>query len=152
MRQGYVGGLLLLLLLFAAAPALAHAELVSAEPAPGETVTRPLKQIELHFDDEIMDQSQVALVASDFQLATNWTQSVDGSTLTVVLETGLPPGTYTVIWSAVTPDSHTTSGSYQFAVAGASILGWMWGAAGLVGASSLALLALVIVRRRRAAV
>jgi len=112
--------LLMLLAVVYALPASAHAELVSASPGPGEVVPEPLTEIVLKFDDEITDQSQIQLIAADFQLAANWSQTVDGKTLTAAFEQSPPPGTYTVAWTAVTSDGHTTTGSYQFAVSQAN--------------------------------
>jgi hypothetical protein len=79
-----------------------------------------LTEIVLKFDDEITDESQILLIAADFQLGANWSQTVEGTTLTATLEQSPPPGTYTVAWTAVTSDGHTTTESYQFAVSQAN--------------------------------
>jgi len=120
LKRFTVACLVVFLAVVSALPAWAHAELVSASPGPGEVVPEPLTEIVLKFDDEITDQSQILLIAADFQLAANWSQTVDGKTLTAAFEQSLPPGTYTVAWTAVTSDGHTTTGSYQFAVSQAN--------------------------------
>jgi methionine-rich copper-binding protein CopC len=132
-----------------AGPSWAHASLVSAQPGPGDVVPAPLTQIVLEFDDPITDQSQVELVASSFQLQSGWTQTVDGSTLTLHLAQSPPPGTYTVTWMAASLDSHVTSGSYQFAIKVAADGPVLWPGLGLLVVGFLALaLALVVWRRR----
>jgi len=120
LKRFTVAFLVVLLAVVSASPAWAHAELVGASPGPGEVVAEPLTEIVLKFDDEITDQSQIQLIAADFQLAVNWTQTVKGTTLTATFEQSPPPGTYTVAWTAVTSDGHTTTGSYQFAVSQAN--------------------------------
>lgn len=132
-----------------AAPALAHAELVAADPAPGEVVAGPVDQIILTFDSTITPMSQIQLIASDFGLAASWSQSVKGATLTATLDEPLPSGTYTLTWTAVSPDSHMTTGSFQFGVAQAkprlpTWLVWILMVTGLA-----ALMVGVLVWRRR---
>jgi hypothetical protein len=152
LKRFTVPGLVVMLAIISTLPAWAHAELVSASPGPGEVVPEPLTKIVLMFDDEITDQSQIQLIAANFQLATNWSQTVENATLTAVFEQPLPPGTYTVIWTAVTPDGHTTTGSYQFALSQANnTAGASWPSLAMMAAGFLVVLvAVVLVWRQRA--
>jgi len=149
LRRLGVPCVVVLLAMVLAVPALAHAALVSASPGPGEVVAEPLTKIVLRFDDVITPQSQIALVAADFQLTASWSQSVEGSTLTAEFGDSLPPGTYTLVWTAVTQDKHTTTGSYQFAVSPAGGGDIDWPAILLLAIGFLALVAGVIVWRHR---
>ncbi len=130
-------------------PALAHAALVSAKPGPGEVVPQSFSRIVLQFDDMITPQSQIQLVAADFELKGSWSQSVEGSTLTATLTEPLPPGTYTVAWTAVSLDTHSTTGSYQFAVSPAQAGSAAWGILVLIAAGLAAVVAGALAWRRR---
>lgn len=149
MKRFGSASLVVFLALLSALPAWAHAELVSASPGPGEVVPDPLVKIVLEFDDEITDRSQIQLIGADLRLAANWSLDVEGKTLTATFEQNLPPGTYTVVWTAVTLDNHTTTGSYQFAVSQAMTAGTDWPVVVVMAVGFLVLGAGVVVWRRR---
>jgi methionine-rich copper-binding protein CopC len=105
------------LLVGAAAPALAHASLVSAEPPAGSTVPASPAELRLTFDAPLSFDSRLVLYAEGFQAVAGLAAVVEGPVLTAAVPNRLAAGTYTVQWMAVSQDGHTTQGSYQFGVA-----------------------------------
>jgi methionine-rich copper-binding protein CopC len=124
----------------------AHAALVAASPGPGEQVPEPVAQIVLTFDQPVLVPSQVQLITADFQPVTGVATAVDGVQLVAHINPALPAGDYTLLWSAVSGDGHTTSGSYQFGVRASAQPGPGWLIAG-VGAVVIAWVVLVWKRR-----
>lgn len=109
--------LLLLVLVVMAAPALAHVDLLSTDPADGAVLTMPVERIELVFSGgieptedgvRIFDVDRNPLQASAFQPTE--------STLVIEPEVPLTDGVYALVWQVQTPDSHVLSGSLSFAV------------------------------------
>lgn len=96
--------------------ALAHASLVESTPAPGETVGPNLEAIRLRFDDELAQESSLAVLGTNFQPVPGLEMQVQGETIIAQLSSPLPPDTYTVQWVAVASDGDTTQGSFQFGV------------------------------------
>lgn len=103
---------------FAAPSALAHAKLLSANPAPNATVAPP-KMLHLEFSEAL------AKKFSSFKLADAGGKPVpmmarenqDAKVLEATPNAVLAPGVYTVSWTAVaTDDGHKTAGSYRFTV------------------------------------
>jgi methionine-rich copper-binding protein CopC len=103
----------------AAGSASAHADLIGSEPAAGSTVAGSPGTIRLSFSQPLQGGSTIQLFSGQFVPVTGLAISVAGSELQAVVGQPLPAGTYTVQWTAVTDDGHTTEGSYQFGVAAA---------------------------------
>jgi methionine-rich copper-binding protein CopC len=149
-HRGRHGGVLLLgliLLALTVAPAYAHAELVTAVPAPGATVSGTFSELVLTFSEPVAAGSEVLLFADAFQSIAGVSSSVSDKVITASLATSLAPGTYTVQWIAVSLDGHPVSGSYQFAIANPPPFApWVmaWLAAGLL----VVVIALVLTRRK----
>ena len=102
--------------LVCAAGVAAHAELIASEPAAGSTVAGSPSTIRLTFSQPLESTSKIELYAGQFQPVTGLTTVVAGSEMRAVLGRPLAPATYTVQWTAVSDDGHSTAGSYQFAV------------------------------------
>ncbi len=100
----------------------AHADLIAAEPAAGSTVAGSPSIIRLSFSQPLLPTSKIQLFAGQFLLVAGLTTVVAGSEMQAVLSQPLAPATYTVQWSAVTDDGHTTEGSYQFGVSPAALI------------------------------
>ncbi len=95
---------------------LAHAELVSAIPAPGSSV-EALTEIRLTFSEPIGPNGQIQL-HQDFISAAELEPVVDPNDETVLV-TAVPPlpdGVYTVQWSVISSDGHPISGSYSLGI------------------------------------
>jgi hypothetical protein len=97
-------------------PAFAHASLLSASPAPGETVPPGLARIRLEFDDSLAAGSTIVVYGEGFQAVAGISPQVEGNILIAALASPLAPGAYTVQWKAVSEDGHSVDGSYQFGV------------------------------------
>jgi len=112
-----------LVLVSPAAPASAHAELVSTTPAAGAVLTDAPGSVEFAFDEP------VSLVPDGFQLydgsgghRTVAAEAVE-ATVRVTLPSDLAEGSYVLGWRVVSDDSHPESGVLSFVVgrAGASV-------------------------------
>jgi methionine-rich copper-binding protein CopC len=131
--------------------AWAHAELLSADPAPGTTLSASPAAIRLTFDEPLVAGSGVVLYAGTFNPVAGLTSTLDGATLHTTLAAPLAPDTYTVQWTAITADGHAVDGSYQFAVASPPPRGpvWVLGITLAVAAVALAIVGGAWLRRRR---
>ncbi|WP_392671708.1 copper resistance CopC/CopD family protein [Streptomyces sp. LN785] len=110
------------LLLGGAAPASAHAALTGSDPQDGAVVASAPKEVTLTFSE------QVAVGAGSIRVLDPGGKRADtgaaprdlrsGSTAKygVALHSGLPDGTYTVAWQAVSADSHPVSGAFTFSI------------------------------------
>jgi methionine-rich copper-binding protein CopC len=105
---------LLLLMLLAASPALAHARLVGSDPAANASVKSPT-MIKLSFSETLEPAFSTASLTDSAGRTVQVPRSVGGPTITL-LPIGLKPGAYTVKWQAVGHDTHRLSGSFGFKV------------------------------------
>lgn len=122
MRKLPVSALILsLFLAFGASPALAHNELVSANPSPDSTVEAGIIRINLNFTEAPMATTfgegnliAIANAETGEQLgpACALIQGTDLAT-TVSIST---PGKYKILWRSVADDGHVASGDYQIKV------------------------------------
>jgi LPXTG-motif cell wall-anchored protein len=101
--------------------ALAHAELVSSDPAAGTKLTKAPAKVTLIFSEEIDDQGS-SFTVTDAKKATVGTgkldlNDLDHKTLTGTLNAGLGDGVYTVAWDVLTSDDEAEeSGTFTFGV------------------------------------
>ena len=122
MRSGLIAAAAALL---AAAPALAHPKLVSANPAPNSVAASPTK-LQLTFSETLVANfSGVELVMTDMpgmkmasphKMAATTALAPDGKTVVVTLAKSLPRGAYRLDWHVVSTDTHRVQGSYAFKV------------------------------------
>jgi copper resistance protein C len=116
-RAVAVIGLAAALLAGGAAPALAHEQLESSEPAEGETLTEVPTRIVLTFSGNVVDpEPQVVLRNEDGGAVGEALPVVDGPTVTLPLDPSVANGLYTVEWSLVSSDGDPVSGEFSFAV------------------------------------
>lgn len=123
----------------------AHVDLLTATPAPGSTGQNPVGEIRLTFNEPITADSTIILFTEDFQPLAGIRAEVDESHVLRTAVPSLSPGRYTVQWTAVSADGHSTSGSYAFQVTDSpfsSLLIWE------IGLSFLFLGIIVILWRR----
>jgi copper resistance protein C len=100
----------------------AHAFLQKAEPAVGSVISERPQEVKIWFTEKLegpLCRIQV-LNAANKQIDRHdcRVDPQNPSLLEVSLPTDLPPGTYQVIWKAVSVDTHTTTGSFTFTVKG----------------------------------
>ena len=101
--------------------ASAHAALTGSTPKDGAVVATAPKDITLTFSEQIAlsDNSIRVLDPGNKRVDAQKVRDLsDGSTVryAVDLGSGLPDGTYTVAWQAVSADSHPISGAFTFSV------------------------------------
>ncbi|HUF38815.1 MAG TPA: copper resistance protein CopC [Anaerolineales bacterium] len=101
-------------------PARAHADLLSASPAPNASLERSPVRIELFFSEPVDPSFTVIRVLdSTGKLVDNADTTVDPANpaRATVTVRSLSDGIYTVSWKVLSAvDSHITSGAYPFAV------------------------------------
>ncbi len=114
-------GTLFAALLAAASPAAAHAALTGSNPKDGAVVATAPQEVTLTFSEQIaMGNDSIRVLEPsgkradkakirDLSAAGKVSYGVD-------LLPGLPDGTYTVAWQAVSADSHPVSGAFTFSI------------------------------------
>ncbi|MFD8415518.1 copper resistance protein CopC [Streptomyces sp. NPDC059650] len=120
-RVALVLAALLATLFTAAAPATAHAALTASDPKDGAVVATAPAQVTLSFSEQVAmgDDSIRVLDPQGKRVDTGELRDMcSGSTVRygTALHSGLPDGTYTVAWQAVSADSHPISGAFTFSV------------------------------------
>ncbi|MFE9813936.1 copper resistance CopC/CopD family protein [Streptomyces sp. NPDC005773] len=117
-----LAGVVFGLLLAVAGPASAHAALTGSDPQDGAVVATAPKAVTLTFSEQVaMGEGSIRVLDPDGKRADTEDAPRDlhsGSTVKygVTLHTGLPDGTYTVAWQAVSADSHPVSGAFTFSI------------------------------------
>lgn len=114
-------GLFFGLMLVCAAPASAHAALTGSDPQDGAVVDAAPQNVTLSFSESVSlsDDAIRVLDPSGARADTGGPRAVgDGKAAryAVTLHSGLPDGTYTVAWQAVSADSHPVSGAFTFSI------------------------------------
>jgi methionine-rich copper-binding protein CopC len=105
-------------LVLGAAPAAAHNTLSGSTPADDSTVTDPVTEVVLEFDQAVQsDFAQVAVLGADRTPYGSGAPVVVGRTVTQAVES-LPDGRYDVSYRAVSADGHPVSGTISFTASG----------------------------------
>ncbi|MET7368325.1 copper resistance protein CopC [Streptomyces sp. NPDC005566] len=108
------------LVLAGASPASAHAALTGSNPQDGSVVATAPKEVTLTFSEQIAmgEDSIRVLDPSGKRADTGSPRDLRSGTVQygITLHSGLPDGTYTVAWQAVSADSHPVSGAFTFSV------------------------------------
>ncbi|MGW5986881.1 copper resistance CopC/CopD family protein [Streptomyces anulatus] len=110
------------LLLAGAGPASAHAALTGSDPLDGAVVDTAPKEVTLSFSEAIaVGDDSIRVLDPSGKRADTEAEPRDlseGGTVRygVALHSGLPDGTYTVAWQAISADSHPISGAFTFSI------------------------------------
>ncbi|MFG2990669.1 copper resistance CopC/CopD family protein [Streptomyces sp. NPDC048257] len=120
-RLALVLAALLAILFAAASPATAHAALTASDPQDGAVVATAPAQVTLSFSEQVAmgDDSIRVLDPQGKRVDTGELRDMcSGNTIRYgsALHAGLPDGTYTVAWQAVSADSHPISGAFTFSI------------------------------------
>ncbi|WP_327384406.1 copper resistance CopC/CopD family protein [Streptomyces sp. NBC_01207] len=120
-RLALVLAALLATLFTAASPATAHAALTASDPKDGAVVATAPAQVTLSFSEQVAmgDDSIRVLDPQAKRVDTGELRDMcSGNTIRygTALHSGLPNGTYTVAWQAVSADSHPISGAFTFSI------------------------------------
>lgn len=109
-------------ILATALPASAHDELVQSTPAADERLESPPETISLVFSGELItlgDSAMGAVVLVVDGSGRDWASGapeVNGNTVTVGVEPGMPVAGYQVRWQVVSQDGHPIAGLVPFTV------------------------------------
>ena len=98
--------------------AWAHAHLTGSDPGANATVSAP-RTLHLEFSEALARKfSTFTLTDADgHSVALTSIDSKDAKSLDAALQAPLPPGHYTVAWTAVSSDDgHRKTGNYSFTV------------------------------------
>ncbi|NWF79349.1 MAG: copper resistance protein CopC [Chloroflexi bacterium] len=118
--------LVLLTLVVGTGVALAHADLISSNPAAGARLAAAPATITLVFSEELKPEGNLVTVtdASGAQVGAGDTaldlNDPGRVSLTVSLKPGLGDGVYTVNWTNASTDGHAETGSFTFTVGAAA--------------------------------
>ncbi|MGW7450243.1 copper resistance CopC/CopD family protein [Streptomyces sp. NPDC054787] len=120
-RLALVLAALLATLFAAAAPATAHAALTASDPKDGAVVATAPAQVTLSFSEQVAlgDDSIRVLDPRGTRVDTGELRDMcSGHTIRygTALHAGLPNGTYTVAWQAISADSHPIAGAFTFSI------------------------------------
>jgi methionine-rich copper-binding protein CopC len=101
----------------AAAPASAHDELVASTPAADDALDPAPTEVTLTFSDNVLEVGiEVSVTDSAGTQYVADAPVVDGPTVTVGLDSGMPGGSYQADWRVVSSDGHPISGTIPFTV------------------------------------
>ncbi|MFD9302671.1 copper resistance protein CopC [Streptomyces sp. NPDC060048] len=105
----------------AAAPASAHAALTASDPKDGAVVATAPAQITLSFSEGVAMNGDSIRVLDPQGKRVDTGELRDlcsGNTIRygTALRPGLPDGTYTVAWQAISADSHPIAGAFTFSI------------------------------------
>lgn len=105
----------------AAAPASAHAALTASDPTDGAVVATAPAQITLSFSESVaMNGDSIRVLdPQGKRVDTGELRDLCSGSLIrygTILRPGLPDGTYTVAWQAISADSHPISGAFTFSI------------------------------------
>jgi methionine-rich copper-binding protein CopC len=116
LRRGVLAMFLALGALVAtSAPASAHAELESADPADGSTVSTAPRSVTLTFGEDLQPAGRALVVTGpDGARVDDGKAVVSGVRLSVDLVPLTTPGRYNVVYRVVSADGHPVSGELSF--------------------------------------
>ncbi|MEU1074494.1 MULTISPECIES: copper resistance protein CopC [unclassified Streptomyces] len=104
-----------------AAPASAHAAVTATNPKDGSVVATAPEDVDITFSEQVaMDNKSIRVLDPNGKRADTGEllNLCSGSVVKygVNLREGLPKGTYTVAWQAVSADSHPVAGAFTFSI------------------------------------
>lgn len=100
-----------------AGPAAAHDELLSSTPSAGDRLATAPERVSLTFSGEVLTTGAAVIVVDaeghDWVVAE---PEIVGSTVTAVLDDGMPDAGFEIRWRVVSSDGHPISGFVPFTV------------------------------------
>ncbi|GGK87396.1 copper resistance CopC/CopD family protein [Mangrovihabitans endophyticus] len=105
-----------------AAPASAHAVLVSSDPGNGTVLPDAPQQVTLTFSESVqLMTGKIQVLAPDGSRADTGDPTASGAAVTIGLRSGGGRGTYLVSYRVISADTHPVGGSITYSVGAASI-------------------------------
>ena len=100
-----------------AAPAFAHATVVSSDPADGSRLQAAPAGVSVTFSEDVsVSAGFVKVVDSTGEEVSTGTATADGATISIPLQSGTGDGSYIVSYRVGSDDSHPISGAFAFVV------------------------------------
>jgi methionine-rich copper-binding protein CopC len=112
-----LGAVLGVLLVLGAAPASAHAVLVSTNPASGSTVPTPPSGVTLTFDEAVRAPAYIVVTGPGGVRADEGGARIQGAKVTTGLRQTVSAGTYSVAYRVVSDDGHPVEAVFTYTVA-----------------------------------
>jgi copper transport protein len=107
--------------LVTAAPAAAHAELVSSDPATAARLDAAPRALSLVFTEDVtLVRGGIRLLDARGKAVPTGAPRTEGPEVTVPVRGVLPEGAYVFVWRVVSADSHPVQGAVPFAVGDAT--------------------------------
>lgn len=101
-----------------AAPASAHDELISTDPAAGSTVATVPSVVVLTFAEPPLTLGMGVDVTGPGGTVSSGAPTLSGSVIRQAVQPGAAAGSYTVRWRVTADDGHPVSGSFTFVASG----------------------------------
>lgn len=122
MRRASLAAALLALAALAvpAAPAMAHADLVSSDPADGATLAAPPDAVSLTFSEALLEETVDVAIESGGEVVASDAVQAEGATVLVPWPAAAASGDYSVNFRVVSADGHPIEGSVSFTIAGSA--------------------------------
>jgi copper resistance protein C len=102
-----------------AAPALAHARVVSSNPAANASIAPP-KQVSVTFSEKLVpafSKVEISMAGMNMAVPVKTSVSTDGKTIVAVPQGAFAKGAYVIKWSAAAADDgHHTAGTIPFKI------------------------------------
>ena len=123
-------------LVILAAPAQAHDELISTNPADKSQVAVLPDQVVLTFEEPPVKTGSQVLVKGPDGNVQNGPPSFSGNKVTQAIKDGSPAGAYTVTWRVTADDGHAVFGTFAFTAATGNTVGTPTSTVGAVATPS----------------
>jgi copper transport protein len=115
-RAALVVALGLLFTIVTAAPALAHATLVSSSPSDGAVIGSAPARVTLTFDEAVRPETSEIKVLDPAGKTVSGAVTGNGPAVTIGMRPVTAQGTYTVSWRVISADSHPVAGAVTFSI------------------------------------
>jgi len=106
-------------LALAPAPALAHAKVVSSNPAANAVIAPP-RQVSVTFSEKLVpafSKVEISMAGMNMAVPVKTSVSTDGKTIVAVPQGAFMKGAYVIKWSAAAADDgHHTAGTIPFKI------------------------------------
>jgi methionine-rich copper-binding protein CopC len=98
--------------------ASAHAEVVTATPAAGSTVTEPVSEVVVTYSEDLTDDSRLGVLDENgVRISVGRVDPADGRRMVATFDQPLVAGTFTVRSTAIATDGHLERTQWTFTVA-----------------------------------
>jgi len=113
-----IGLIALVWMLALPAAVTAHAELVTATPAAGSTVTEPVSEVSATYSEDLTEDSRLGVLDQDgIRIAVGFVDPANKRRMVATLDQAYVAGTFTVRSTAIAEDGHVERTQWTFTIA-----------------------------------